>query len=198
MARKLQIGVIAQSSYIEVVKDRWGDGKDSWTSMRLSEKEKAAIRSALFAVGAEIGRRGHIVFFERDYRELTDAAALGAESTGGLAIGLCNRKQELVTCKDGAIRIMTDGIHGERTEYESRISVFTRSCDAIITVGYDNLEVFRTAERWDIPMVALLGVRYRDTTHDDLVLQRISSWNKSEWTHHADEAIEMALRLIDH
>ena len=131
--RQLQIGVMGSAADLNYEKD---------------------LEQIAEEVGAEIARRGAILFFgaEKDYDSLSTAACRGAKRFGGLTVGVTYGKGKDIYQDDADVIITTGAERGGPRE-----SVLVLSCDAVISVsgGSGTLTELAIAYQGNIPMVAL-------------------------------------------
>src|SRR3989338_3280899 len=176
MTRKLQIGVMGSAADLDYA----------------IELERLA-----FEVGAETARAGCITVYgaEKDYDSLSTAASRGAESAGGLTVGVTYGKGKEVWDKGGNTDvIIVSGLErGGGREF-----VLVNSCDAIVLIagGSGTLTEAAIAYQLNIPIVALVGC---GGWADQLAGTDLDPRHrlKEEPAPTPSEAVKIALRLIN-
>ena len=120
-------------------------------------KYSKELESIAFETGKLIAKGGNIVLYgaEKDCDSLSTAAARGAKSVGGLAIGVTYGKGKGVWEKGLADAVICSGMErGGGREF-----VLVNSCDAIIIVsgGSGTLNEVAVAYQLNIPVIAING-----------------------------------------
>ncbi len=174
MARKLQIGVMGSAA----------DLNYSDEIQKLAEE-----------VGELIARSGNITVYgaEKDYDSLSTAAAKGANSAGGLTVGVTHGKGKDIYDKNNTDVIIATGLErGGGREF-----VLVNSCDAVIAIsgGSGTLTELAIAYQSDIPMIVLEGTggwadKLADTYIDGRERRKVLAAKTPA------EAVDLAMREI--
>ena len=120
-------------------------------------KYSKKVKSVAEEIGRLIAEQNGILVFgaEKDVDSLSTAACRGAQSAGGLTIGITYGKNKDIVKQDADIIIPTGLERGGGREM-----VLVLSCDAVIAVsgGSGTLTELAIAYQADIPMIGISGV----------------------------------------